>query len=285
MGGVLEGETRSTGVDPKNCMALGHRHTGKISVAWCDRSTTIGRGAGSMAREPGVEIFSIGTELVMGRIQDTNAFWMAQELVDLGALMRRITVLPDDIDSILEALDGAVPRASAEEGGVQRPTDVVLRSGGLGLAPDDLTVQALSTLIGVQPVVHEPTLEAYIPPRSRRGPGELAPALLRMATGPTGAQVYQNPAGWAPCVSVTKSATTFFSLPGPPPEMQAVFTMHVVPFFALTYPARAAALRVAVDMYESELAPLFAQVRERYPSTYLKGYIALGGLDTPMGLP
>ena len=56
-----------------------------------------------MAREPGVEIFSIGTELVMGRIQDTNAFWMAQELVDLGALMRRITVLPDDIDTILEA--------------------------------------------------------------------------------------------------------------------------------------------------------------------------------------
>jgi hypothetical protein len=67
--------------------------------------------------------------------------------------------------------------------------------------------------------------------------------------------------------------------------MQAVFTMHIVPFFALTYPARAAALRVAVDMYESELAPLFAQVRERYPSTYLKGYIALGGLDSPLGLP
>ena len=74
-----------------------------------------------MAHEPEVEIFSIGTELVMGRIQDTNALWMAQELVDLGALMRRITVLPDDIDRILEALEGAV----------QRHTDVVLTSGGL----------------------------------------------------------------------------------------------------------------------------------------------------------
>ena len=74
-----------------------------------------------MAHKPGVEIFSIGTELVMGRIQDTNAFWMAQELVDLGAMMRRITVLPDDIDSILEAFEGAV----------QRHTDVVLTSGGL----------------------------------------------------------------------------------------------------------------------------------------------------------
>ena len=106
-----------------------------------------------------------------------------------------------------------------------------------------------------------------------------------MATVPTGAQVYQNPAGWAPCVSVTQTSTTFFALPGPPPEMQAVFTMHLVPFFATTYPAHAASLRVAVDMYESELAPLFAQVRERYPSTYLKGYIALGGLNTPLGLP
>ena len=42
-----------------------------------------------MAHEPGVEIFSIGTELVMGRIQDTNALWMAQELVDLGAQIGR----------------------------------------------------------------------------------------------------------------------------------------------------------------------------------------------------
>src|SRR5262245_33767242 len=97
-------------------MALEHRHTGKMGVAWGDRSTTVGRGAGSMAHEPGVEIFSIGTELVMGRIQDTNAFWMAQELVDLGALMRRITVLPDDIDSILEALEGAVQRHIDEIG-------------------------------------------------------------------------------------------------------------------------------------------------------------------------
>ena len=169
-----------------------------------------------MAREPGVEIFSIGTELVMGRIQDTNAFWMAQELVDLGALMQRITVLPDDIDSILEALEGAV----------QRHTDVVLTSGGLGPTPDDLTVPALSTLVGVQPVVHEPTLEAYIRRRNLRGRGELTPALLRMATVPAGAQVYQNPAGWAPCVSVTKGSTTFFALPGPPPEMQAVFNVN-----------------------------------------------------------
>ena len=105
-----------------------------------------------MTREPGVEIFSIGTELVMGRIQDTNAFWMAQELVDLGALMRRITVLSNDIDSILEALD---------KGG-ERHTDVVLTSGGLGPTPDDLTVQALSTLVGVQPVVQEPTLRGPI---------------------------------------------------------------------------------------------------------------------------
>jgi hypothetical protein len=67
--------------------------------------------------------------------------------------------------------------------------------------------------------------------------------------------------------------------------MQAVFTMYLVPFFTTTYPAHAASLRVAVHMYESELAPLFAQVRARYPTTYLKGYIALGGRDTPGGMP
>ncbi len=228
-----------------------------------------------MADEPRVEIVSIGTELVMGRIQDTNALWMAQELVDLGALMRRITVLPDDINAILGVLEGAV----------QRQTEVVLTSGGLGPTPDDLTVHALATLAGVSTMVHEPTLDAYVQRRNLSGHGELTPALLRMATVPSGAHVYQNPAGYAPCVSITKEATTVFALPGPPPEMQAVFTMHIVPFFAKTYPGRAAALRVAVDMYESELAPLFAQVRQRYPSTYLKGYIALEAREAALGLP
>ena len=228
-----------------------------------------------MPSEPAVEIFSIGTELVMGRIQDTNSFWMAQELVALGAAMRRITVLPDDLDTIVQALAQAVARRSA----------VVLTSGGLGPTPDDLTVQALSALVGVPAVVHEPTLDAYVQRRQLNGRGELTEALRRMATVPAGAEVYQNPAGWAPCVSVTQASTTFFALPGPPKEMQAVFTMHVVPHFTTTYPAHAAVLRVAVHMYESELAPLFAQVRSRFPSTYLKGYIALGGRDTPEGMP
>ena len=228
-----------------------------------------------MIREPQVEIVSIGTELVMGRIQDTNALWMAQELVALGATVRRITALPDDLDVLLDAMESAV----------HRQADVVLTSGGLGPTPDDLTVAVLSQLMGVEAVVHEPTLDAYVQRRQLSGRGELTPALLRMATVPGGAQVYQNPAGWAPCVSVTRANTTFFALPGPPSEMQAVFTMYLVPFFTTTYPSRAASLRVVVDMYESELSPLFAQVRARYPSTYLKGYIALGGRDTPTGLP
>src|SRR4030095_2362956 len=128
-----------------------------------------------MSHEPTVEIFSIGTELVMGRIQDTNSFWMAQELVALGAAMCRITVLPDELDAIVQALAQAVARRSA----------VVLTSGGLGPTPDDLTVQALSTLVGVQAVVHEPTLDAYVRRRNLCGRGELTPALLRMATVPT----------------------------------------------------------------------------------------------------
>ena len=238
-------------------------------------STVAHKKGSSMVREPTVEIFSLGTELVMGRIQDTNAFWMAQELVALGTTVRRITVLLDELDTLREAFEQAVVRQTA----------VVLTSGGLGPTPDDLTVQALAALMGVQPVVHEPTLDAYVQRRNLSGRGELNDALLRMATVPEGAQVYQNPAGWAPCVSVTRDTTTFFALPGPPHEMQAVFTMYVVPFFTTTYPAHAASLRVAVNMYESELAPLFAKVRARYPSTYLKGYIALGGRDTPEGLP
>ena len=78
----------------------------------------------------------------------------------------------------------------------------------------------------------------------------------------------------------------FFALPEPPPEMQAVFTMHIVPFFALICKAKTVALRVHRRYVRVRTSTvLCASATEGYPSTYRKGYIALGGLDTPLGLP
>ncbi len=106
---------------------------------------------------PEVEIFAIGTELVLGRIQDTNSFWMSSQLSELGAHVNRMTILGDEISQIVEAINTAL----------QMKNRFVIVSGGLGPTPDDLTSTALAQVFGVEQfAVHEtvapPGIDAFI---------------------------------------------------------------------------------------------------------------------------
>ena len=85
-----------------------------------------------------------------------------------------------------------------------------------------------------------------------------------------------NPAGWAPCQRVRHGDTTFFLLPGPPSEMQAVFDRYLRDHFGGADAGQSLARRVYVNMWESDVAPLARQVMDAVPGTYIKGYIALG---------
>ena len=212
-----------------------------------------------------VEIFSIGTELLIGRIQDTNSFWLAQQVSELGATMGRVTIIGDDRAIIVASLAAAVERGAR----------TVITTGGLGPTPDDLTVECISALLGVGTAVYRPALEDYM--RRRDIPEEeISPALLRMATVPDGAEVLLNPAGWAPCIRLSYGETTFFLLPGPPSEMQAVFDRYLRDHFGGADASQSVARRVYVNMWESEVAPYARQVMDAIPGTYIKGYIALG---------
>src|SRR5919199_3559090 len=159
-----------------------------------------------------VELFSIGTELLLGRIQDTNSYWLAQQASSLGATIARITIVGDDRAVILGALHDAVERGAR----------TIITTGGLGPTPDDLTVECVAELFGVGTTVYRPALKDFMR-RRLIGEDEITPALRRMATVPEGADVLLNPAGWAPCLRLRRGDTTFFLLPGPPQEMQAVF--------------------------------------------------------------
>jgi molybdenum cofactor synthesis domain-containing protein len=218
-----------------------------------------------MADTSPVEIFSIGTELLIGRIQDTNSFWLAQQASELGATMARITIIGDDRATIVAALRSAVERGAR----------TVITTGGLGPTPDDLTVECISELLGVGTAVYRPALLDYMQ-RREIAEDEISPALLRMATVPEGAEVMLNPAGWAPCIKLRHAETTFFLLPGPPSEMQAVFDRYLRDHFGGAAGAHGLARRVYVNMWESEVAPLARQVMDAVPGTYIKGYIALG---------
>lgn len=218
-----------------------------------------------MPESPTIETFSIGTELTLGRIQDTNAYWIAQQIALLGGQLRRMTILPDDLDAVIVALQNAVNRKS----------DILIVTGGLGPTPDDLTVEAVAKLLDVPTVLHEATLEDFMRRRNISARDEVTLPMRKMATVPNGAEVFQNHVGWAPCIKVVKDGTIVFMLPGPPREMEALFSGYVAEFISASVQTRSAALRVIVNMFESEISPLLEAVMARYPTTYLKAYVAM----------
>ena len=218
-----------------------------------------------MERTPVIELFSIGTELILGQIQDTNAHWIAQQILQLGGQLRRVTMLRDEFDEMYEAIEDSI----------HRKTDLILTTGGLGPTPDDMTVQIVAKILGVQAVVHEETLTSFMERRELTNRDDVTDAMVNMATVPETAEVFQNPVGWAPCVHVTKDSSSILLMPGPPREMKSIFDTYIAPLIAERYSAKIATLRVHVNMFEAEVSPLLQQVMGEHPNVYLKAYVAL----------
>ena len=159
-----------------------------------------------MSDRPAIEIYSIGTELLNGQIQDTNSFWMAQQIAALGGYVRRIAILDDDMDELTGVLKDAC----------QRGTRVVITTGGLGPTPDDMTVEAITKIMGVGTEVDETLVKRYMESRGIEKRTDVSEGLIKMATKPEGSVAHPNPAGVAPCVESQVGGTTIYSLPGPP---------------------------------------------------------------------
>ena len=124
-----------------------------------------------MARTAGIIL--IGNELLSGKVADANAVYLCRELRALGVDVRRIVVIPDEIDKI-----------AAEVAEFSRSFDVVFTSGGVGPTHDDVTIEGVARAFGV-PVVRDPDMVAAL--EGFYG-GHLNPARIRMAEIPQGAR-------------------------------------------------------------------------------------------------
>src|SRR6185436_9244492 len=132
------------------------------------------------------EILTIGDELTRGEIVDTNSSWLAARLWDLDVTVRWMTSCRDDAEDMRRAFTEAAGRA-----------DVVLCSGGLGPTEDDLTVDVVAGLAGVDPVIDEVAraqMEAWLTARG----APMAAIQLRQVRVPAGARIFANRAGLAP---------------------------------------------------------------------------------------
>jgi nicotinamide-nucleotide amidase len=164
------------------------------------------------------EIITIGDEILIGQITDTNSVFIAKELNKIGVQVYQITSVQDQAQHILNALEDAKNRV-----------DIVLLTGGLGPTKDDITKKTFleyfqDTLVE-NPVVLQ-NIKDIFSKYLQKAP---LPSNLEQAMVPSKAVVLQNPIGTAPGMWLEKDNTVFVSMPGVPIEMRKLITDHVLP--------------------------------------------------------
>ena len=155
---------------------------------------------------PVIEVISIGDELLDGAVVDTNARQLADLLADHGLSLRRQTLVRDDVDDIVAALEAAADRASE-----------VVVSGGLGPTDDDRTMEAAARAAGVE-LERDDAWVAYLEDRFAERGYPLRENNRRQADLPAGAERIDNPLGTAPAACLRLAGCRFFFLPGVPRE-------------------------------------------------------------------
>ncbi len=165
------------------------------------------------------ELLSIGTELLMGQVLNTNAQFLARRLSALGVGLYHQTVVGDNADRLENAYRLALSRA-----------DVVITTGGLGPTVDDITKRVAAKVAG-QPLVRFPEAEEMVRARFRQYRKPMAESNLSQAMFTPDTTVLLNPNGTAPGAIVPMGGgKTVIHLPGPPIEMQPMFIDQVEPW-------------------------------------------------------
>src|SRR5581483_3529086 len=162
------------------------------------------------------EIISIGTELLLGEIIDTNAAWLAQQLAGAGVDVYYRTTVGDNAGRIASAIQIALGRA-----------DVIITTGGLGPTVDDVTREGIAQAVGV-PLVLNNELVEQIRARFAKWGRSMTENNVRQAYIPQGATPVENPVGTAPCFIVEHEGHSIFVLPGVPREMKYLTESRVL---------------------------------------------------------
>ncbi|MFQ5858312.1 MAG: competence/damage-inducible protein A [Anaerolineae bacterium] len=223
-----------------------------------------------------VEIIAIGNELLIGQTLDTNTNWLCKQLTGLGGQVRRAVMVPDDLYAIARELHDAL----------DRETDIIITTGGLGPTADDRTLEAIASALGRPRAENDEALrmiERRYNEFYERGlvdqPG-LTDARRKMGRLPRGGQPIFNPVGGAPAVRLDVNDTTIITLPGVPQELQGIWQGPLQPTLAERFGQGAYLERtVTTDCPDdSVLAPLLAEVVGRHPDVYIKSHVKAFGM-------
>jgi len=217
-----------------------------------------------------MEIICIGNELLIGKVLNTNASWMAKRATSMGVMVKRITVAADDVDEIAAVMVEAL----------KRKLRFIITTGGLGPTFDDKTLEGIAKAFRRKLEVNEKALqmvrekyEAFAK-EGRIDKAQMTPPRVKMATLPEKTKPLNNPVGTAPAVITTAKGAILIALPGVPSEMEAIFEESVVPMLKKEAGDIAffEASIFADSIMESVLAPLIDQTMHDNPYIYIKSH-------------
>ena len=203
---------------------------------------------------PNLEIITIGTELLLGEIIDTNSTYIARTLRDHGIDIYRITTIGDNTSRISVAIREALERA-----------DIVITTGGLGPTVDDPTRQAVADATGRE-LVFQPELWDEIDNRFKDYGRKPTENNRRQAYIPTDAIPVKNPVGTAPSFIVEEGEACVISLPGVPREMEFLLHESIIPFLSRKFKLNTQIIKATVlhaaSIGESAIDELIADLEK-----------------------
>lgn len=164
------------------------------------------------------ELISVGTEILLGDILNTDAQFLSIELARLGISVIHQSTVGDNRERLLAQLKEAADRS-----------DIIILSGGLGPTPDDLTKEVCCEFFGEKMFLHEPTVEKIKTYFSTKGM-EMAQNNLKQAMLPKDCVIFPNDNGTAPGMAIEKDGVHILVLPGPPRELKPMFRNCAVPY-------------------------------------------------------
>jgi nicotinamide-nucleotide amidase len=164
------------------------------------------------------ELISVGTEILLGDILNTDAQFLSQELAKLGISVLRQDSVGDNHDRLMSLLKEASERS-----------DIIILSGGLGPTSDDITKEVSCEFFGKEMVTHQPSLDKITSYFKNKGT-EMAEINTKQAMLPADCVVFQNNNGTAPGLAMEKDGKHILLLPGPPRELKPMFMECAVPY-------------------------------------------------------
>ncbi|MBE5976898.1 MULTISPECIES: competence/damage-inducible protein A [Lacrimispora] len=172
-----------------------------------------------------VELISVGTEILLGNIVNTNTQYLAEKCALLGLSMYHQVTVGDNRERLFAVLETALNRS-----------DVVILTGGLGPTEDDLTKEVCAEVMGFDLVEDEHTRERISKYFKNNIYKEIPDNNWKQAMIPQGATVLDNSNGTAPGLIMEKDGKTAILLPGPPNELKPLFTEQVFPYLQSRQP-------------------------------------------------